>query len=78
MPNTFVLGEDRGIKRRIHDIQVQKPLEQEVVPQPLTELALTAYGIQRDQQTRLEKMLRWNRWPSRISIHPVKEWRKLA
>src|SRR4030066_1920454 len=67
----FVLGEARGVKGRIHDIEVQEPLEQQVVLEPLAELALTADRVERNQKTRLEQMLGRYRWTSQLSIHPV-------
>ncbi len=47
----LVLGKGRGIEGRVYYVQIQKPLEQQVVLQPLIELVLTAYRVQSDEQT---------------------------
>jgi len=41
----LVLGEARSIKSRVHDVEVEKPLEQQVIMQSFTELSLAAYRI---------------------------------
>jgi hypothetical protein len=67
----LVLGEARGVEGRVHDIEVQEPLEQQVVLQPLAELALAADRVERDQQARLEQVLGRNRRTPHVGIHPV-------
>ena len=39
-----VLAEARGVEGRVGDVEVEEPLEQQVVLQPLAELALGAHG----------------------------------
>ena len=52
-----VLREAGGVERLVADVEVEEPLEEQVVAQPLAELALAADRIERDQQARLEQVL---------------------
>jgi hypothetical protein len=55
-----IVGECAVIERLLHEVHVQKPSKEEVVPELLAELDLAANRIQGDQQHPLEEALRWN------------------
>jgi len=44
-----VLREGGGVEAAVADVQVQEPLEQQVVTHPLAELPLRADGLEREQ-----------------------------
>ena len=71
-----VLRERGGIERLIADVEVEEPLEEQVVAQPLTELALTANRVQRNQQARLEQMFRRDRGAAALGVHLVEQRRE--
>lgn len=64
-----VVAEGGGIEARVHDVQVQEPLEEEVVLEALAELALRADGVEGHQECALEQVLRRDRGPAALRIH---------
>ena len=72
-----VLGEGRGVEGLVLDVQVEEPLEEQVVAQLLAELALAAHREERDQETPLEQVLRWDRGASALRVHLLEAWRQL-
>src|SRR5690606_11790272 len=53
-----VLGEGRGVKRRISRLQVQKPAKEQVQINLLAELPFAANRVERHQQQGFEQPLR--------------------
>ena len=68
-----VLGEGRRVEAAVAHVEVEEPLEEEVVLESLTELAFTAHREEGDQQAPLEQMLGWDRGASARGVHLVKE-----
>src|SRR2546423_14794539 len=66
-----VLAEGGGVEGRIPQVEIQEPLEQEVVLQPLAELTFASNRVQRDQQAALEQPLRRNRGSTSVGIHAI-------
>jgi hypothetical protein len=73
----LVLREARRVEGRVHDIQVQEPLEQQVVLQPFAKLPLAADRVERDQQARLEQVLGRYRRAPHVGVHSIKRRREL-
>ena len=71
-----VLGEAGGVERLVADVEVEEPLEEQVVAQPLAELALAADRVERDQQARLEQVLGRDRRPAALGVHRVEQRRE--
>ena len=65
------------MKRFVLDIEVQKPLEQDVEAQLLAELTLLADREEGHQHARLDQMLGRNRGSSVVCVHLV-VWRRHA
>ncbi len=66
-----VLGEGRRIERGGVDGQVQEPLEQQVVVQPLAERPLAAQRVQRHQHRGLQQLLGRHTRPADPRIHGI-------
>ena len=73
-----VLGEHRVVETVVHDVQVQEPLEQQVVLQPFAELSLAAHRVKRHQQAGFQQMLREYLGAAVVGVHPVEGGRQLA
>ena len=71
-----VLREAGGVERLVADVEVEEPLEEQVVAQPLAELALAADRVERDQQARLEQVLRRDGGASAVGLHVVERGRE--
>src|SRR5262245_35711400 len=71
-----ILAEDRGVKTLFLKLHVQKPAKQKIVTQLLAKLPLAADRVKRDQQQRLQDLLRCHRGPSHLRIHPLKDLRQ--
>jgi hypothetical protein len=65
----LVLGERRGVERRVIDVQVQEPLEEQVVLQLLAEAARARHREERPEQLCLEQVLRRDRRPAHPGVH---------
>src|SRR5262245_4521281 len=61
-----ILAEDRGVKTLFLKLHVQKPAKQKIVTQLLAKLPLAADRVKRDQQQRLQYLLRCHRGPSHL------------
>ena len=61
------------MERPVLDVEVQKPLEQQVVAQLLSELALRANLVEGHQETRLEQVLERDRGSPRARKDPIEE-----
>src|SRR5262249_8658741 len=75
---TAVLGEHGGIETRLEQAHVQEPAVQQLIVQLLTERALAADRVQRNQQRRLEQSLGRNRWSATSGIHLIEDWRQFS
>jgi hypothetical protein len=51
------LGKRRSVESTVGNVEVQEPLEQQVVLQPFAELSLAADGIEGDEQASFEQVL---------------------
>src|SRR5262245_2847397 len=71
-----ILAEDRSINTLFLALHVQKLAKQKIVTQLLAKLPLAADRVERDQQQRLQYLLRCHRGPSPLRIHPVKDLRQ--
>src|SRR5499433_717647 len=71
-----VLAEYRGVNTLFLKLHVQKPAKQKSVTQLLAKLPLAPDRVKRDQQQRLQYLLRCHRGPSHLGIHPVKDLRQ--
>src|SRR5215510_13467421 len=60
----------------LSDYGFQKPAKQKIVTQLLAKLPLAPDRVKRDQQQRLQYLLRCHRGPSHLGIHPVKDLRQ--
>ena len=65
-----------GVEAAVADVEVEEPLEQQVVLQPLAELALAAHREQRDQQARLQQVLGRDRGTAALGVHLVEQRRQ--
>src|SRR5437899_8853672 len=68
-----VLGEGALVESGVLDVEVQEPLEEEIVLEPLAELALAANRIEGDQEAGLEQVLGRDRGPALLGIHLVED-----
>jgi IclR family acetate operon transcriptional repressor len=68
-----VLGKSALVEGGILDVEVQEPLEEEVVLEALAELALAANRVEGHQETGLELVLGRDRGPALLGIHLVKD-----
>jgi hypothetical protein len=68
---SLILGKGRRVKGLIHDVQVQEPLEKEVILEALAELAFTPDGVQGDEQAAFEQMFWRNGGTAHLSVHLV-------
>ncbi len=64
-----VLGEAGMVEGELAHIEAQEPLEEQVVLQPLAELALAANRVERHQQAALEQVLGRDRGPAILGVH---------
>src|SRR6266850_2251414 len=71
-----VLTEYRRIKALFLKLHVQKPAKQQIIAQLLAELALASDRVKRDQQQRLQDLLRRHRGPTHFGIHLIKNPRQ--
>ena len=62
--DVFGLGEHRVTEAAIHDVQIQKPLEHEVVCKLRVDLPLTLHSKQRHEPTAIQQVLRGYRSPT--------------
>jgi hypothetical protein len=69
----LVLGKGRRIKGLIHDVQVQEPLEKEIVLKALTELAFTPDGVESNEQAAFEQMFWGNGGTPYLSVHLIED-----
>src|SRR2546421_992519 len=68
-----VLGEGALVESGVLDVEVHEPLEEEIVLEPLAELALAANRIEGDQEAGLEQVLGRDRGPALLGIHLVED-----
>src|SRR5438309_1629617 len=68
-----VLGEGALVESGVLDVEVQEPLEEEIVLEPLAELALAANRIEGHQEAGLEQVLGRDRGPALLGIHLVED-----
>jgi hypothetical protein len=73
-----VLGETALVEGGVFHIQVQEPLEEQVVLQPLAELALAANRVEGHQQAGLEQMLGRDGGPTGFGVHGVEDQTELG
>lgn len=71
-----VLGEGGVVEDGVADVEAQEPLEEEVVLEPLAELALGADRIQRDEEARFDELLGRDGVAAAGSIHRRQLWRE--
>ena len=71
-----VLGESGGVEGLVLDVQVEEPLEEQVVAQLLAELALAAYGEEGDEQAPLEQVLGRDRGTPALRVYRLKARRQ--
>ena len=73
-----VLGERRRIEAGLDHVHPQKPAEQQVIVELLTERVLTADRVQADQQRRLQQPLGWDRRTANLGVHGIKQRRQVS
>src|SRR5438105_3739908 len=66
-----ILREGAVVEAAVLNAQAQEPLEEQVVTQPLAELALAAARLQGPDQPRLQQLLRWDTDPALLRVHGV-------
>lgn len=66
------------IEGRVFDIEVEEPLEQEIVVKALTEPPFARHRIENDEERTLEQMLGSNRRAAGVGIHLCEERRQLS
>ncbi len=71
-----VLRETRRIKRRLLEVHIEKPPEQDVVVEHLAEQPIRAHRVQRNQQQTLQQPLRRYRRSARVAVHPIEHGRE--
>jgi hypothetical protein len=66
-----VLGEGAQVEGGVLHVEVQEPLEEQVVAEPFAELALTANRVEGHQPAGLEQVLGWDRGATILGVHLI-------
>lgn len=62
------------VEGRVGDVQAKEPLEEEIVLEPLAELTLRTYGVERHQKRCLEQVLGRDRRAAATDVHRFELW----
>src|ERR1041385_864918 len=71
-----ILTEHTVIKAALAKVPIQKPQPKQIVGELFAEKPLAAHTIKGHQDAALEQLLRWNTWPSTLSVELVKQSRE--